>query len=56
MAIAREIFTSRNWRNVIVLAMLAVFIFANALFHWEAASGIYAAQGLEPDLGLRLPS
>ena len=52
LAIAREIFTSRNWRNVIVLAMLAVFIFANALFHWEAASGIYAAQGVGARLGL----
>jgi uncharacterized protein involved in response to NO len=36
-AAAREIVAGRNWRNLRVLAPLAVLIAANALFHWEAA-------------------
>lgn len=50
--IAREIIAGGNWRNLIVLAMLAVFALANALFHWEAAKGDYAAQGYGLRLGL----
>jgi uncharacterized protein involved in response to NO len=50
--IAREIVAGRNWRNLIVLAMLGVFILGNALFHWEAARGDYAAQGYGLRLGL----
>ncbi|WP_373049806.1 NnrS family protein [Thalassovita aquimarina] len=49
-AIGREIVAGKNWRNLIVLGMLAVFAAANALFHMEAARGGYAAQGT----GLRL--
>ncbi len=52
LVIAREIVAGRNWRNLIVLGMLAVFIFGNVLFHWEAASGDYAAQGYGLRLGL----
>jgi len=37
---------------LIVLAMLSVLTLANALFHWEAASGAYAAQGYGLRLGL----
>lgn len=48
--IAREIVAGKNWRNLIVLGMLAVFTLGNAIFHWEAARGDYAAQGY----GLRL--
>lgn len=48
--IGREIMAGRNWRNLIVLGMLVVFTLGNALFHWEAARGEYAAQGY----GLRL--
>lgn len=48
--IAREIIAGKNWRNLIVLGMLIVFIVGNALFHWEAAQGAFAAQGS----GLRL--
>lgn len=51
-AVTREIVASRNWRNLIVLAMLAVFILANAVFHWEADRGDYAAQGVGARLGL----
>jgi uncharacterized protein involved in response to NO len=50
--IAREIVAGKNWRNLIVLAMLAVFALGNALFHWEAARGAYAAQGYGLRLGL----
>jgi len=52
LAILREIVAGRNWRNLIVLAMLGVFILGNALFHWEAARGLYAAQGYGLRLGL----
>jgi uncharacterized protein involved in response to NO len=44
-AIGREIVAGRNWRNLIVLGLLAVFAAGNLLFHWEAARGDYAAQG-----------
>ena len=52
LAIGREIVAGKNWRNLIVLAMLGVFILGNALFHWEAARGDYAAQGQGLRLGL----
>ncbi|MDW4500300.1 NnrS family protein [Sulfitobacter sp. D35] len=52
LLIAREIVAGKNWRNLIVLAMLGVFILGNALFHWEAAKGDYAAQGYGLRLGL----
>lgn len=44
-AIGREILKGKNWRNLIVLAMLTIFALGNAVFHWEAARGHYAAQG-----------
>ncbi|MEQ6250445.1 NnrS family protein [Sulfitobacter sp. HNIBRBA3233] len=50
--IAREIVAGKNWKNLIVLGMLAAFTLANALFHWEAATGSYAAQGYGLRLGL----
>ncbi|PKP75894.1 MAG: short-chain dehydrogenase [Alphaproteobacteria bacterium HGW-Alphaproteobacteria-6] len=52
LAIGREIVAGRNWRNLIVLAMLGDFILGNALFHWEAARGDHAAQGYGLGLGL----
>ena len=52
LLIAREIAAGKNWRNLIVLAMLGVFILGNALFHWEAAKGDYAAHGYGLRLGL----
>lgn len=51
-AVAREIVKGRNWRNLIVLAMLGVLILGNAVFHWEAARGAHAAQGMGLRLGL----
>lgn len=50
--IAREIVAGRNWRNLIVLGMLAAFAAGNALFHWEAARGDHAAEGYGLRLGL----
>ncbi|MFD0915425.1 NnrS family protein [Pseudahrensia aquimaris] len=50
--ILQEIIAGKNWRNLIVLAMLAAFTLANGIFHWEAAHGIHAAQGLGLRLGL----
>ncbi len=50
LMILREIVAGKNWRNLVVLALLAVFALANLMFHIEAASGDFAAQGY----GLRL--
>lgn len=50
--IAREIITGKNWRNLIVLVMLLVFMLGNAVFHWEAARGDFAAQGYGLRIGL----
>lgn len=49
-AILRELVAGRNWRNLVVLGMLAVMIAGNLLFHLDAARGDPAAQGA----GLRL--
>ena len=50
--VLREIVAGRNWRNLIVLALLAVFALANLVFHIEAARGGHAAQGAGFRLGL----
>ena len=50
--ILREIVAGKNWRNLIVLAMLAVFTLANLIFHLEALADDYAAQGYGLRLGL----
>ncbi len=52
LVIAREIIAGKNWRNLIVLGMLAVFTIGNVVFHFEAASGAYPAQGYGLRLGL----
>lgn len=51
-AILREIVRGKNWRNLVVLALLAAFTLGNGLFHWEAARGAFAAQGSGLRLGL----
>ena len=51
-AIGREIVAGRNWRNLVVLAMLAAFAAGNALYHLDAAKGAFAAQGAGLRLGL----
>ena len=50
--IAREIVAGRNWRNLLVLAILGTLLLGNALFHWEAARGGAAASGQGLRLGL----
>ena len=50
--LAREIIVGKNWRNLIVLTMLGIFTISNAIFHWEAARGDYAAQGYGLRAGL----
>lgn len=50
--VLREIIAGKNWRNLVVLALLTVFTAANALFHLEACSGAFAAQGYGLRLGL----
>ena len=40
----REIIAGKNWRNLIVLAMLAVFTVANAVFHTEASFDGFGAR------------
>lgn len=52
LLIGREIVAGRNWRNLLVLAMLVVFALGNALFHLEAARGEYAAAGVGLRVGL----
>ncbi|MCC6736208.1 MAG: NnrS family protein [Bauldia sp.] len=50
VAIGREIVVGRNWRNLMVLGTLALFLLGNAVFHWEAAGAKFAAEGF----GLRI--
>lgn len=50
--ILREIVAGKNWRNLPVLLLLAVFALANGLFHFDAAEGRFAAQGVGLRLGL----
>jgi uncharacterized protein involved in response to NO len=50
--IGREIVAGKNWRNLIVLAMLGVLTLGNGIFHLEAARGDYAAQGYGLKIGL----
>jgi uncharacterized protein involved in response to NO len=48
----REIIAGQNWRNLIVVAMLLAFLGGNAVFHFEAAGGEYAAQGVGLRIGI----
>ncbi|MCY3730743.1 MAG: NnrS family protein [Rhodospirillaceae bacterium] len=50
--VLREIVTGRNWRNLVVVSMIGVFVAGNALFHWEAAEGADAASGYGLRIGL----
>ena len=50
--IAREIVAGKNWRNLIVLAMLVALILGNLVFHIEAARADFAAQGYGLRIGL----
>jgi uncharacterized protein involved in response to NO len=48
---AREIVVGRNWRNLVVLAAVALLWIGNLLFHLEAARGA-AAAGVGARLGI----
>ena len=49
----REIVAARNWRNLIVIAIIVAFVAGNALFHAEAArGGGHAASGYGLRIGL----
>ncbi|TDE41103.1 NnrS family protein [Antarcticimicrobium sediminis] len=50
--LTREIVAGKNWRNLVVLLMLGALILGNAVYHWEAAQGAYAAQGFGLRIGL----
>lgn len=50
--ILREIVAGRNWRNLPILILLAVFALANFLFHLDAAAGRFAGHGVGLRLGL----
>lgn len=50
--ILREIVAGKNWRNLIVLALLVTLFAGNALFHWEAANTNGASGGYGLRLGL----
>ncbi|WP_295897729.1 NnrS family protein [uncultured Bartonella sp.] len=52
LAIGREIISGKNWRNLKVLVLLALLLFANILFDVEAFSGGYAADGYGARLAL----
>ncbi|WP_264773632.1 NnrS family protein [Defluviimonas salinarum] len=51
-ALGREILAGRNWRNVPVVALLAVFAITNALYHLSAAAGGFPANGPALRIGL----
>ncbi|AXI48864.1 short-chain dehydrogenase [Sulfitobacter sp. SK012] len=50
--ILREIIAGQNWRNLVIVILLASFTTANLVFHVEAAQGAYAAQGFGLRMGL----
>lgn len=50
--LAREIVAGKNWRNLVVLGMLIVFTFANAVYHWQAATMDFAADSSGLRIGL----
>ena len=50
--VLREIVAGRNWRNLLVIAMIGVFVAGNALFHREVADGAYAPSGYGLRIGL----
>ena len=48
----RETVAGRNWRNLVVIAIIGVFVAGNALFHREAAEDAYAASAYGLRIGL----
>lgn len=52
--IAREVVTGKNWRNLKVLAAVAVLLVGNAVFHWEANAGRSSGYGIRIGLAATL--
>ena len=52
--IAREVVTGKNWRNLKVLAAVAVLLIGNAVFHWEAIAGRASGYGMRIGLAATL--
>lgn len=52
--IAREIVAGKNWRNLKVLAAVAVLFLGNAVFHWEAIAGRASGYGVRIGLAATL--
>ncbi|MFV1493298.1 NnrS family protein [Phaeobacter sp. JH18-32] len=50
--VLREIIAGKNWRNLVILLLLAIHALALILLHLETAAGGYPAQGLGLRLGL----
>jgi len=50
LVLGREIIIGRNWRNLMVVAMVVVLLLGNILYHLEVIMGAYAAE----DFGLRV--
>ncbi len=52
LVVAREIVAGRNWKNLMVLAVVAVLAAGNLLFHLQALAGGGAASGIGVRLGV----
>ncbi|NOX39614.1 MAG: NnrS family protein [Alphaproteobacteria bacterium] len=50
IVLGREIIIGRNWRNLMVVAMVVLLLIGNILYHLEVIMGAYAAE----DIGLRV--
>lgn len=50
--ILRELIAGKNWRNLIIVGLLVLFMLGNGVFHVEAAQGRYAAAGYGLRTGL----
>ncbi len=50
--IAREIVAGRNARNVKILALVALLLIGNAVFHWEATTHAGGGYGMKVGIGV----
>ena len=50
--VARELVAGRNWHNLKVLAMVAVLMIGNIVFHMQAISGEAASSGVGARIGV----
>ncbi|MCY4312739.1 MAG: NnrS family protein [Gammaproteobacteria bacterium] len=47
-----QVVVSRNWRNLVVVAMVGTLVAGNSLFHWEVAKDVHAVSGYGLRIGL----